>query len=156
MITIELLKNHSHHIPALATIWYEVLGKPWIPGATIEKAIQCYEEHLNDNHMPITFVALDNNKPVGMCSLRENDGIRDDLTPWLGSLVITPSHQKKGIGPQLINATKQKAIDLHFETLYLFTLDPTIPEYYIRLGWHVMGADEFKGHNVSVMGTSLG
>lgn len=155
MITISLLKNHPQHLPALAAIWYDVLGKPWIPGATVEKAIACYEEHLNDKEMPLTLVALDGDTPVGMCSLRDNDGIREDLTPWLGSLVIASSHQNKGIGPLLMEAIKQKAIDLHFKTLHLFTLDPNIPGYYARHGWEVMDTDEFKGIPVSVMAIDL-
>lgn len=155
MITISPLKNHPQHIPALATIWYDVLGKPWIPGATIEKGIACYEDHLNENEMPLTLVALDGDKPVGMCSLRDNDGIREDLTPWLGSLVIAAAYQKQGIGPLLMEAIKQKAIDLQFKRLHLFTLDPSIPAYYAKHGWKVTDTDEFKEIPVSVMAIDL-
>ena len=38
-----------------------------------------------------TDVALDGDLTVGMCSLSESSGIRPDLTPWLGSLVVHPS-----------------------------------------------------------------
>ena len=105
--------------------------------------------------MPITFVALDGDLPVGMCSLRENDGIRPDLTPWLGSLVVDPKYQKQGIGKMLIDVTVLKAKELGFEKLYLFAFDPTIPEYYERLGWRKIGMDEFKSHPVTVMEVEL-
>ena len=42
-----------------------------------------------------------------MCSLRGNDGIRPDLTPWLGSLVVHPDYQKQGVGRRLIDALSQ-------------------------------------------------
>ncbi len=155
MITIDLLKNHQDSIPRLAAIWHEVLGKIWVPDVPIERVIQKYDSHLNDTQLPITFVATDGEKPVGMCSLRENDGIRPDLTPWLGSLVVSPDYQKQGIAPLLIEASQQKAKDLGFKKIYLFAFDPTIPDYYSRLGWSVIGIDEFKGHAVTVMEFSL-
>ena len=151
MITIDLLKNHPNSIPALTQIWYEVLGKVWNPDASIENAAEKLNQHLNQDILPLTFVALDAGQPVGMCSLRENDGIRADLKPWLGSLVVDPSYQERGIGRLLIEATKKKARDFGFQKLYLFAFDPTIPEYYARLGWQSIGMEEFKDHPVTVM-----
>lgn len=155
MIKIELLKNHPSSIPFLAKIWQEVLGSIWVPGITIERVEQNFIRHLNDETLPLTFIALVNNKPIGMCSLRENDGIRPDLMPWLGSLVVDRAYQTQGIGKMLLDKTKQKAIALGFKTLYLFAFDPTIPNYYERLGWKKIGMDEFKGHPVTVMETAL-
>jgi len=36
MIKIELLKKNPHHVPAVANIWYEVLGKVWMPEIQIK------------------------------------------------------------------------------------------------------------------------
>ncbi len=151
MIKIDFLKNHPHAIPVLANIWYEVLGKIWVPDVPVENVIARFSDHLSDQDLPITFVALDSDVPVGMCSLRENDGIRSDLTPWLGSLVVDPKCQKQGIGKMLADTTVKKANELGFEKLYLFAFDPTIPEYYERLGWKKIGMDEFKFYPVTVM-----
>jgi N-acetylglutamate synthase-like GNAT family acetyltransferase len=137
MIKIDLLKNHPHTIPALANIWYEVLGKIWAPDVLIEQVIERFAGHMNDKDLPITFIAL------------------DDLTPWLGSLVVDPKYQKQGIGKMLIDVTVDKAKELGFEKLYLFAIDPTIPEYYQRLGWKKIGVDEFKSHPVTVMEVEL-
>jgi hypothetical protein len=90
MITIDLLKNHPESIPRCAAIWHDVLGKIWVPEIPVERVIQRFGEHLNEDILPVTFVAFDADKAVGMCSLRENDGIRPDITPWLGSLVVDP------------------------------------------------------------------
>ncbi|HAT8893447.1 TPA: GNAT family N-acetyltransferase [Legionella pneumophila] len=151
MITIDYLKHHSDCIPELAKIWHEVLGQIWVPDVSISRVEENLRNHLNTEQLPLTLVALHEDKPVGMCSLRVNDGIRPELTPWLGSLVVSPTHQKQGIARQIINRTKQEAQILGFKNLYLFAFDPTIPEYYGLLGWCTIGMDEFKGHPVTVM-----
>ena len=92
MITIDLLKNHPKSIPKLAIIWHDVLGKTWVPDIPVSRVIERFNDHLNDKTLPLTFVAIENNMPVGMCSLRENDGIRPDLMPWLGSLVVDSAY----------------------------------------------------------------
>jgi N-acetylglutamate synthase-like GNAT family acetyltransferase len=154
-VTIDLLKNHSHVILELATIWHQVLGRIWVPDISIERVHARFQEHLNDNQLPLTFVAFCNDKPIGMCSLRGNDGIRPDLTPWLGSLVVHPDYQRTGVAPKLMHAVKLKARQLGFNQLYLFTFDPTLPTYYAKLGWGHVGVDKFKEHAVTVMNTAL-
>lgn len=37
----------------------------------------------------------------------------------------------------------------------LFAFDPTMPEYYERLGWRKIGMDELKSHPVTVMEVEL-
>ncbi|MCE2993531.1 MAG: GNAT family N-acetyltransferase [Alphaproteobacteria bacterium] len=155
MITIELLKNHPHTITTLAHIWHEVLGKIWLPDVTLESMIERFADHLNDQILPITFVALDDGKPVGMCSLRQSDSIRPELAPCLGSLVVDPKYQKQGLGKRLIDTVTKKAKDIGFEKLYLFTFDPIIAEYYKSLGWKKIGMDECKSHPVTVMELEL-
>ena len=150
MITIDLLKNHPHAIPALAKIWHEVLGKIWMPEIGIEEIESLYYEELNED-LPLAYIALYDQIPVGTCSLHLNGGIRPDLKPWLGDLVVDPKYQKRGIGKMLLDAALKKAKELGFEKLYLFTFDPSLPDYYARHGWHEIDMDEFKGYEVTVM-----
>ena len=150
-IQINLLNNQPEVIPELAAIWHQVLGSIWVPDISIESVIARFQEHLNENKLPLTLVAFYDNHPVGMCSLRQNDGIRPDLAPWLGSLVVHPDYQRKGIAIKLINAIKEKAKQLGFGQLYLFTFDPTLPNYYSKLGWNIIGSDRFKGLDVTIM-----
>lgn len=155
MIVIDLLKNHPQAIPRLANIWYEVLGSIWFPEVCAEEIARRLSERLNEDTIPLALVALNAGQPVGMCSLRENDGVRPDLVPWLGSLVVDPRSQKKGVGRSLIDTAKKKARNLGFEKLYLLAVDPTIPDYYTRLGWSTIGMDEFRGYPVIVMEIGL-
>jgi len=155
IVTINLLKNHPECIQRLAEIWQEVLGSKWLPDISVEAVVQRFQTHLNDEVLPLTLIALDGTQPIGMCSLRENDGIRPDLKPYLGSLVVAPAYQKQGVGRALIDATKKQAKSLGFQKLYLFAFDPAIPPYYERLGWQIIGMDEFKDHPVTVMESVL-
>ncbi|MBN9231856.1 MAG: GNAT family N-acetyltransferase [Legionella sp.] len=150
MIKIDFLKNNPHAIPALANIWYEVLGKIWMPEIGIEEIESLSYKELNQN-MPLTYIALYGEIPVGLCTLELNGGIRPDLKPWIGDLVIDPKYQKQGIGKKLLDIAIQKAKELGFEKVYLFTFDPEIPGYYQRFGWKKIGMDQFKSHPVIVM-----
>lgn len=154
-IKIDYLKNHPDAIPELAAIWHQVLGSIWVPDIPVERVTARFQEHLNESQLPLTLVAFYDDKPIGMCSLRDNDGIRPDLAPWLGSLVVYPDYQREGIAIKLINAIKLKAKQLGFSHLYLFAFDPTLPNYYLKLGWNKIGMDKFKGHDVNVMDINL-
>ncbi len=154
MINIDFLKNYPHAIPALANIWHEVLGKIWMPEIGIEEIESLYYEELNHD-MPLTYIALYGKTPVGSCTLQLKDDVRPDLGPWIESLVVDPKYQKQGIGKMLIDVAVKKAKELGFGKLYLFAFDPTIPEYYQRLGWKKIGIDEFKLHTVTVMEMSI-
>lgn len=154
MITIDLLKNHPATIPRCAEIWHEVLGKIWMPEIGIQEIeALCYEEL--DQDMPLTYIALDGEIPIGSGTLELSCGIRPDLGPWLGDLVVDPKYQKQGIGKMLVDVRVKKAKQLGFEKLYLFTFDPNIPRYYQRLGFKTIGMDEFNSRPVTVMGIDL-
>jgi len=150
MIKIDLLKNHSHAIPKLAHIWHEVLGKIWMPELSLSEIESGYSEELKQD-MPLTYVALYNQTPVGSATFQLNEDIRPELGPWLGDLVVDPMYQKQGLGTMLVNVVIKKAKDMGYGKLYLFTFDPNIQNYYERLGWKKVGMDQFKSHSVIVM-----
>lgn len=154
MIKIDLLKNHPQAIPALAHIWHEVLGKTWMPEIGIEEIESLSYEELNHD-MPLTYIALHGEIPVGSCTLEFKTDVRQDLGPWIGDLVVDPKYQKRGIGKMLLEVTVKKAKELGFEKLYLFTFDPAILQYYQRLGWEIIGEDDFKSHPVTIMEVDL-
>lgn len=150
MIEIQLLKDYPDSISSLAAIWCDVLGQKWMPDVGVQEMETYMNGWLNEG-LPLGHIAFSDGMPVGMCSLQWNDGIRDDLKPWLSDLVIDPAYQKQGIAKMLIDATKDKARSLGFEKLYLFAFDPLVSEYYGRLGWKKIGMDKFARHEVMVM-----
>jgi GNAT superfamily N-acetyltransferase len=155
MITIDLLKNHPRHIQVLAKIWHEVLGKIWMPELSLKEIEALSYQELNQD-IPVTYIALDNDIPVGFCTLEINGGIPRRLeSPWLGDLVVDLKYQKQGVGKMLIEVIITKAKELGFDKLYLFTFDPSIVNYYAKLGWIKIGMDKFKRKPVTVMEITL-
>lgn len=155
MIKIDFLKNHSEVIPELSKIWHEVLGKIWMPEIGIDEIVSLYYDELNLD-MPLTYVALCGEVPVGSCTLQLSDEVRPDLGPWIESLVVDPKYQKQGIGKMLLDVTVEKAKEIGHEKLYLFAFDLAIPAYYQRFGWKKIGIAEFKSHPVTLMEIGLG
>lgn len=155
MIKIDVLAHHMHHVPALADIWCDVLGRVWIPDVTKEEVLGWMFSWAHTDRLPIAHIALENERPVGVCSLQQNDGIRPDLWPWLCDLCVAKPYQNQGIGQKLIAITCEKAFALGYKKLYLFAFDPTLPAYYGRLGWKVIGEDRHRNHPVTVMAIEL-
>jgi len=54
-------------------------------------------------------VAFYDNQPIGMASLRINDGLELDYTPWLGSIVVDPAFRSMKVGEYLLDSIKNKA-----------------------------------------------
>lgn len=150
-IEIQLLADYPHHIPQLAQLQYEEISKHWVPKASIATITQRLTEHVNKNKLPLTLVALQDDHPIGMASLRKTDGIQPDLLPWLGSLVVDPHYRGNNVGKKLIDAVKKQAIDFGYKTLYLLAFDRTIPDWYKKIGWESIGTDYLFNHPVSVM-----
>lgn len=87
--------------------------------------------------MPLTYIALygEHKIPVGSCTLELDGGIRSDLGPWIGDLVVDQQYQRQGIGKMLLDVAIEKARALGFKKVYLFTFDPAITGYYQQFGW---------------------
>lgn len=154
-IEIKLLADCTQHIPNLAKLQFEEISKHWIPHASLEGATQRLIEHCNKDNLPLTFVALQNDLPIGMASLRKTDGLLCDFFPWLGSVVVDPNHRKDKVGEKLIEVIKQQAADFGYDKLYLFAFDPTIPNWYKKLGWELIGTDYRFNHPISIMQITL-
>jgi len=152
---IKLLAECQAYIPELANLWFEEISKHWVPDASIERAKENLIKHANIDKMPMTVVALLEGKPIGMASLRENDGIQPDLLPWLGSLVVRPAYRQRKVGEALIESTKNHARHFGYKRIYLLAFDPTIPNWYAKLGWQKIGMDQLFNHPVTVMGIDL-
>lgn len=151
-IQIKLLVDHSYYLPELAQLWHKELIGRWVPGITVEQAQTRLSTHLNKDCLPFTLIALDQDKPIGMASLRaQEENVGSELSPWLGGLVVNPNYRKQGIGETLIEAIKQKAREFNYAELFLLTFDPTLPGWYSRLGWEEIGTDKLHERPITLM-----
>jgi GNAT superfamily N-acetyltransferase len=154
-IAIKNLLDCQEHQASLAELWYQEISRHWVADASVDRAMTNLSRHLNRDQMPLALIALDGSKLAGMACLRETDGIKPGVTPWLGSLVVDPAYRNKGVGQLLIDAVKAQAKNLGHDTLYLLAFDPTIPGWYASLDWQHIGYDELFGHRVTVMSIQL-
>ena len=154
MIKIEKLKNCPEAIANLATLWYENLGRKWTPDIKLKTIAGWYHEWLNDE-LPLAYVALEDDTPVASFSLQWEDGVRPDLKPWLGDLVVAKMHQDRGIGTQLIRFAIEKVKEMGFEQLYLFTFDEKLTTYYAKFGYCIFAHDHYENKPVIIMKLDL-
>lgn len=153
-ITIDYLKHYPQHVSCVAKWMFDTWGH-FHPGDDISITEAYVQKHLNNDSLPITYIALIDDKPVGTASLCETDGIRPGVMPWLASLFVHPKYRQQGIGEQLIHHITKKATIMGFPNCYLLAFDETIPEYYKRLDWQFIGMDQLYNSPVSVMKLNL-
>lgn len=124
--------------------YYEQIAT-WIYDAFVSKKTpeigrEGVEEKLKNSNI-ISFIALDNKKPLGTVSIFENDlEARKDLTPWLASLYVSEEARGLGVAKKLIEQVKEESKFNGFKKLYLRTT--TAGKYYQNLGWTLIDTQE--------------
>ena len=114
-----------------------------------------FRAHMNRDVLPIAWLAHDGDRAAGTASLRASDlPGREDLTPWLGGVYVAPAFRGRGIASALCRTVEQRARELGFNRLYLFTLDKRA--LYEHLGWHTIERAAWRGHDADLMVKWLG
>lgn len=110
-----------------------------IEGRSLEQSRQRYRDTAAGRYeFPRTWVALADEKSVGMISLKmEDHPDRQDLSPWLATLFTLPEYRAQGTGSALCRRLETEAKEAcGFSQLHLFT---PVETFYKRLGWHTIG-----------------
>jgi GNAT superfamily N-acetyltransferase len=158
MISIGKLVTHPEHLDTAAQWayrnWYEDKKIPY------RAVLNDFRKRMNDNALPLTFLALQGDLPVGMISLKKTDLLsRRDLCPWLSSLYVIPECRGRGIARSLIGAVQAEAARLGFHEIFLFADHRDafrLCNYYHRLGWcEFSEAEDISGNTVKVFRTKL-
>ncbi len=146
---ISYLAEYPEFVPALASGLLEQWR--WItPELTLADRTAKLEAHLNRDALPIGWVAHSDGQPLGTAALRVHDlEGREDLTPWLGGVWVTPQHQNQGVGAALCAVVEDKARALGYDELFLFTLDRQA--WYAALGWDTPEPTRWRGHPGTIM-----
>ena len=148
-IIIEHLAKHMAEIPTLAMWVHEEWGH-LLPDTTLEAFISDFENRTTPGQIPETFVALADDKPLGMASLVKHDMLtRKDLSPWLASVYVPPNSRNGGVGSRLVKAVMQEAEAMGVEKFFLFTPDRV--KFYQRQGWKVLEEYHYRGEEVVIM-----
>lgn len=93
-----------------------------------------FTEGANKERIPLTLVALDKKKPVGMIRLWKSDfNKRPDLSPWVASLFVHFFYRSNHIASFLIEKLEVEAHRLGYIRLFLVTEEAK--NLYIRHKW---------------------
>ena len=112
--------------------------------------LQELKARLNKNKIPLTFIALREDKPVGTASIYKYDmSTHKHLSPWLAAVYVAPEHRREGIGTRLVQRVLKKAQNMGYTTLYLYT--PDMMDFYKQLGWKVKEVVNYKNQEVTIM-----
>jgi GNAT superfamily N-acetyltransferase len=92
--------------------------------------------------VPMTLIALINGELAGSCKICEDDfdGARPNMTPWLATLFVLPTHRGKGVGSALANkaAFEVKSSGCG-DVLYLWACEREVAlGMYQKLGWKIV------------------
>jgi len=102
---LDWLKNHPQVIPILVQWIYEE-WHPYDSSLTKEKLTRSFQTRINIDTIPITFVILKDDLPIGIISLKkETDPEFADFPEnsiWMGSLQVVPEERNQGIGQELL------------------------------------------------------
>ena len=103
-------------------------------GDLYERLLEDYTLRAHAIDIPAMWVAVENEKAVGMVSLK-NTGHKDGpaIRPWVGSLYVHSWFRGKGIGSRLLKTTEDHARTLGFNELFLYT--SLRDDYYRAKNW---------------------
>jgi GNAT superfamily N-acetyltransferase len=110
--------------------------------------------------IPCTYVAVVDNEVCGSASLVDHDMSApperlEDLRPWLSGVYVKPERRKTGLGPALVTAVEEAAMELGHPHLYLYTGPVTAVKFYAPMGWEEILTARYEGKEVVVMQKTL-
>lgn len=100
-----------------------------------KEEVKSYMQHcLCENRIPQTFVALENDEPVGMYQFTMADDLnsRPDIYPWLVNVYVDKKYRGQGICKELMSTVLENARKLDINEIYLYTKHKGLYEKY---GW---------------------
>jgi GNAT superfamily N-acetyltransferase len=140
------------HLPVLET----VIGWHWTefgyedPGGSASEWQADLLATLQRDRVPLAYVALDGETPVGSAELIEHDlDSRRDLSPWLAGVFVHPEFRGKGLGHRLVRMIEERAGSLGFSRIYCFTENAA--KFYVGLGWRRYAKDLLQGRAVTIL-----
>lgn len=153
-MNIDLLKYHPQHIPTLAA-WFKAESPDYFRGWSLEEiARQHFTSRLNEDALPISFLAHEGNSAVGTVALLvESISTHRHLRPWVGGLHVHPAFRHRGVGTNLVRAAAVKATALGHVCVYAGISEAR--EHYLARGWEVVEEVRYYGKELSIIRLKL-
>jgi GNAT superfamily N-acetyltransferase len=132
-------------IPGILEHW-----RPIVPEDTWEARAARLRSHMNREQLPIGWLAHHGSQAMGTAALRTHDlPGREDLGPWLGGVYVAPPFRRRGVASLLCRTVEERARQLGYRHLYLFTLDQQA--LYSHLGWRQLEKASWRARTADIM-----
>ncbi len=142
-------------LPILARWHYDEWG-PLTGAGSFEAYLALLTQSAASRTVPSILIAQADGQLLGSANLVAADlPLLPAMTPWLAQLFVEPSRRRRGVGAALVRAVVQRALQLGYGRLYLYT-SGTIPQYYSRLGWCFVERVEYLERERTVMEYDVG
>ncbi|MCF8001233.1 MAG: GNAT family N-acetyltransferase [Halanaerobiales bacterium] len=147
---IDYLKNKKEHLETVNSWLYKQWGHHDLNGSEKEWLVKRRKKLNNNKLMPIIFVALKDETPVGTASIVKNDmETHLELEPWMANVYVRKDKRGKGYGTKLVERILKEAKQCSFSEIYLFT--PDKKTFYQRIGWELYGHEDYRNELVDIM-----
>jgi GNAT superfamily N-acetyltransferase len=150
-MNITFLDEHPEFVPHLAA-WCYSEWKQFYGEKTLGDVVDYFSSNRNRERLPITYVAVEANDPLGTITLDVEDlDLRgyENISPWLVCLYVAETARARGIARKLIHHAMAEAVRLKIGTLHLWT--ENLEDVYGSLGWRVVERTRFHNHDITVM-----
>ena len=102
----------------------------------LQDVIYRSKHSLNYENIPQMYIAKYNNRVIGVVSIWRNDlTARQDLYPWMATLLVKDEYRNKGVGTLLQKKVIEECKNMKYSYLYLIT---DLDNYYEKIGWEFL------------------
>jgi N-acetylglutamate synthase-like GNAT family acetyltransferase len=153
---IEPLKNYPKLYKQINEICFKEFHY-FFPNLSISDFEKSLKAKLNTDKLPIFYIAFEKNKLIGFFVLRKHDEkiakdfsppLKQNYSPWFGTLVILSKYRGLGYGKQLVQIAKEKIQKFGYKELYIFT---DKENFYQKLDFKIIQKTYLNNNPVSIM-----
>jgi GNAT superfamily N-acetyltransferase len=152
VVSIELLAEHPHLIPAVGQIRWKEWGHPPEP-ESLDWWMDVTAREAGRNVLPVTWVAIDPpGQAVGAVGLGEFDiEERHDRSPWVLGMIVADQYRGRGIGSKLMGALEAWAHQHGYRQVWVARGGRAV-DFYRKCGWELMEViDRSSGETASIL-----
>lgn len=147
---IDYLKNKMEHLETVNSWLYNQWGHHDPNGSEEAWLIERRKKLNNNKLLPIIFIALENEIPVGTASIIKSDmKTHPELEPWMANVYVKKDERGNGHGTKLVKRVLKEAKHQDFKKIYLFT--PDKKSFYLKIGWKLYEHEEYREEMVDIM-----
>ena len=152
MISIELLADHPHLVPAIGEIRWREWGHPPEP-ERLDWWVDVTAREAGRAELPVTWVAIDpHGEAVGAVGLGQFDiEERRDRSPWVLGMIVVPEYRDRGIGGKLMKALEDWTYQYGYSQAWVATGGRAI-SFYQKCGWELAEIiNRESGETISIL-----